>query len=346
MMTAVSVVTAGMVTGVGLSAPASCAAIRCGINNFNQTHFIGSEGNWIVGSEVTIEKPWRGLTKLAKMAASAIGECIDALPKPSRVDATIPLVLCLAEEDRPGRLPGLGGPLLFDIERELGTKFHSESVIVAQGRVGGAVGLLRAQRLLQDRHHPYVILAGVDSYLTAPTLAAFAQRDRVMTAANSNGFMPGEAAAAVLLTSNAPQLGHQLVCRGIGFAREAATIESDLPLRGDGMVQAVNAALSAAGLGLENVDYRISDVSGEQYRFKEIVLATGRLLRDHKAGFGIWHPADCIGEVGAAALPAMLGVLHGGTRKRYLPGPTFLAYLSNDDDKRAALVLTSQGTAS
>lgn len=339
----VAVLGSGMVTGVGLTAPATCAAIRCGINNFNETHFIDRFGEKIVASEVPLEQPWRGLTKLAKMAASAVRECLDALPKPPKPDGSLPLVLVIAEEDRPGRLPGLGGPLLFSIERELGLKFHADSSVVAQGRVGGAVGLLRAQKLIEERRHARVILCGVDTFLTAPTLSTYDERGRLLTPRNSNGFIPGEAAAAILLGSSDTAETCVVACRGLGFARETATIESDQPLRAEGMVQAMKSALAAAGIGLEQVDYRISDLSGEQYRFKEVTLATTRIRRDHRVGFGVWHPADCIGEVGAAALPSMLGVLHGGARKRYLPGPTFLAYLSNDDDKRAAIVLSAQG---
>jgi 3-oxoacyl-[acyl-carrier-protein] synthase I len=339
-----AVVASGMVTGVGLSAPASCAAIRCGINNFNDTGFIGRSGEWIVGSGVPLDQPWRGVTKLVKMAASAIRECLDGLPGQPPAAVPLPLVLCIAEEDRPGRLPGLGGPLLLEIEQELGIKFHPDSAVVAQGRVGGAVAVLRAQKLIQERQHRYALIAGVDTYLTAPTLAAFEQRDRLLTVANSNGFVPGEAAAAVLLADAASGGGMGVVCRGMGFARESATVESDKPLRSDGMVEAMKAALSAAGLGLEKVDYRISDASGEQYRFKELALALGRVLRERKERFGIWHPADSIGEVGSAIFPAMLSVLHCAARKRYLPGPTFIAHLSHDDDKRAVMVLTAQGS--
>ena len=68
----------GLVSGVGLTAEESCAAIRCGINNFQETRFIGSDGDWLVGSAVELEEPWRGITKLAKMAARAIGECFAA----------------------------------------------------------------------------------------------------------------------------------------------------------------------------------------------------------------------------------------------------------------------------
>ncbi len=336
------ILSTGMVTSVGLTAPASCAAIRCAINNFNETRFVDRSGDYFIGSEIALDKPWRGLTKLAKAAALAVRECVQAMAKPPKPDASIPLVLCLAEEDRPGRLPGLGGPLLFNIERELGFKFHPDSSVVAQGRVGGAVGLLRAQKLIHERQHAQVILCGADTYLTGAMLAAYEEQDRLLTRTNSNGFIPGEAAAAVVLGRAELPEGAGLSCQGLGFARESATIGSDKPLRGDGMVEATRAALAAAGIGFERVDHRISDVSGEQYRFKEVALTAARLLRQHKTDFGIWHPADCAGEIGAAALPTMLGVLHSAARKRYLPGATTLIHLSNDDDKRAALVVSAQ----
>jgi 3-oxoacyl-[acyl-carrier-protein] synthase I len=331
----------GMVTGVGLSAAASCAAIRCGLNDFNETAFIDTSGDRIIASEVLLDEPWRGTTRLAKMAAAAIRECLDASPDGRPVPSDIPLVLVVAEEDRPGRLSGLGGPLLLAIEGELGLKFHPDSAVIPQGRVGGAVGLVRAHKLMIERHHAHVVLCGVDSYLTAPTLAGFERQFRLLTAENSDGFVAGEGSAAVLL-GNATGAAVRLTCRGFGFAREAATISSGQPLRGDGMLAATRSALASAGITLEGVDAQICDVSGEQYRFKEIALATGRLRRDHRGEFEIWHPADCIGEVGAAALPAMLGVLWFGACKKYLPGPTFLALLSNDDDKRAALVVSGQ----
>jgi 3-oxoacyl-[acyl-carrier-protein] synthase I len=338
----VKIIAAGMVTGVGLSAPTSCAAIRCGINNFNETRFVARSGEWIVGSQVVLEAGWRGLSKLTKMGASAVRECFDTIPPPS---AAVPVILCLAEEDRPGRLSGLGGPLLLDIERELGMRFHQESSIVAQGRVGGAIGLLRAQKLIHEGRHPYVILLGIDSYLTGPILGAFEDRHRILTSANSDGFVPGEAAAAVVLGPRDHGQALSPTCHTPGFAREHATIDGGEPLRGDGMVEAVRSALVQAGIDFAEIDYRISDLSGEQYRFKELALTTIRLLRERKVDFGVWHPADSIGEVGAAALPVMLGTVYYASRKRYLPGPTLLVHLSNDDDKRSALIISEQKAA-
>ena len=345
MKASLAILGAGMVTGVGLSAAASCAAIRCGINNFDETRFMDRQGVWIIGSQVPLEPAWRGPTRLAKMAASAISECLDTLSDQSKSDVPVPLVLCLAESDRPGRLEGLGAPLLFEIEKELSLKFHAESSVLEQGRVGGALALRRAQALIQQGGHPFVIIAGVDTYLTAATLADFESRNRLLTALNSNGFIAGEGASAVLLAAVPDRGPAVMVCKALGFARESATIDSETPLRGDGMVEATRTALAAAAIGLEDVDYRVSDLSGEEYRFREVALATNRILRQRKVGFGILHPADCVGEIGAAALPTMLGVLHYGLRKRYLPGRTFLAHLSNDDDKRAAAIVSVQELA-
>jgi 3-oxoacyl-[acyl-carrier-protein] synthase-1 len=184
-------------------------------------------------------------------------------------------------------------------------------------------------------------VAGVDSFLNSATLAAYSQADRLLTAGNSNGFIPGEAAGALLLGAWKEHLETPLLCRGLGFAREPARFDSGKPLRADGLVQAIREALGEAGLALKECDHRMTDVSGEQYRFKEAVLAITRLLRDRKVLFSHWHLGDCIGEVGAATLPSMLAVLFTGAREDYLPGPICLGHLGNDDDKRAAFVTQS-----
>ena len=111
-----------------------------------------------------------------------------------------------------------------------------------------------------------------------------------------------------------------LLLRGLGFEREPAPFGSGKPLRADGLVKAIRGALNEAGIALNECDHRIADMNGEQYRFKEAALAITRLLRDRKVLFSLWHPADCIGEVGAATLPAMLAMLFTGARKDYLPG--------------------------
>jgi 3-oxoacyl-[acyl-carrier-protein] synthase-1 len=339
-MQPIAILATGMVTGVGLNAPASCAAIRCGLTNFAETRFIDSTGQWIIGSEVPMEQPWRGRAILVHMVAPAIQECLDAVEgiDPSQV----PLLLCVAEKERPGRLQGLDENLLNEVASELGTEFHPSSQIIADGRVGGAVAIKKAEELLYRYRKPYCIIAGVDSYLVAGTLSEYEKRDRLLTPANSNGFIPGEAGAAVLLGPPTPSSNNTLTISGIGFGTETATIESEEPLHADGLVQAIKESLAASNLKMADLDYRITDISGEQYGFKEASLALTRILRDRKEEFDIWHPADCIGEVGSAIVPCSLAVAMASARKKYARGNRVLCHYSNDDGARAAAILSSE----
>jgi 3-oxoacyl-[acyl-carrier-protein] synthase-1 len=210
--------------------------------------------------------------------------------------------------------------------------------VIEQGRVGGVAALLQARRMLLEGRCARIIVAGVDTFLTSATLAVYDREDRLLRKDNSNGFIPGEAAGAVLLAAVSEGQAGPLLVRGLGFARETASLGSGEPLRAEGLTQAIRGALNDAEMLLKDCDHRIADVNGEQYRFKEAALAISRLLRDRKVLFSLWQPADCIGEVGAATLPAMLAILHSGARLDYLPGPTFVGHLGNDDDKRAAFV--------
>ena len=125
----------------------------------------------------------------------------------------------------------------------------------------------------------------------------------------------------------------------MGTANEPAPIESAEPFRADGLVQAFKGALRTSGCTFRDVDYRITDVNGEYYSFKEATLALNRTLREQKESFPIWHPVDCIGDVGAASGPVVLAVALAAARKGYAPGPGVLCHFSSDGSERAAMIL-------
>jgi len=327
-----------MVTGVGLDAAASCAAIRCGINNFRETRFMDRGGEWIIGSEVPLDQPWRGRGKLVKLAAPAIRQCLSAVGNTGT--EKIPLLLCVSEKTRPGRLEGLDEHLMNEVQDELGMRFHERSEVISNGRTGGVEALKHAIALFNEGEADCCIVAGVDSFLVAGTLSAYEERERLLTSRNSNGFIPGEAGSAVLVCAGRHNTGPGMSVVGIGFGREEATVESEEPLRADGLVQAIREALSVSGLTMVELDYRITDISGEQYYFKETSLAMTRILREFKEDFDFWHPADCIGEVGAASVMCAIGVAAAASQKNYAPGEKVLCHFSNDNGERAAIILT------
>lgn len=332
----------GLVTSVGLGMAQSCAAFRAKISNPTETRFIGEAGEWIMAHQVALEQPWRGLSKLAKMAALAIEEALQDLPRAEW--RTLPLLLCVADADRPGRTAGLDDQLFELVQKELGLAFAPQSAVVPHGRVAVAVAVAQARVLLAQAPQSRVLVAATDSLLSWPTLSHYLNNDRLLTPRNSNGFMPGEGAGAMLLALPTGR-DDELLCTGLGFAKEAAHLESGEPLRAEGLSQAIRLGLQEAGLQMHDLDFRITDISGEQYYFKEAALALSRTLRVRKEEFDLWHPAECAGETGAAAGMLVLATAQMACRKGYSAGRRILAHMAGDAGHRSAMVLCQGATA-
>lgn len=322
----IDIVSVGMVTAVGLDAPSACAAMRAKLDGFTETRFLGSTGEWLVGAPVPLPRGWVGEKRMAHLAAGAISEAFGAVPHARGQTA---LVLCLAEEERPGRPVADGAELLRRIAEIVEIAPHARSRIVAHGRPSGLVALDLARRALAAGDAPFVLIAGVDSYLTTPAVETYLKQKRLLASNNPNGFIPGEAAAAVLCTRSGNG-GLQLF--GLGLSREKASIYNaeDLPLRGDGMTAAYRAAFGETGIEMNRLGYRISDLIGEQYWFKQSTLASLRLLRGRHAFQDIWSPAESLGNVGAAVVPVMIGMAHTAAAKGYAAGNPVLVEASGD----------------
>jgi 3-oxoacyl-[acyl-carrier-protein] synthase-1 len=332
----VAILSTGLVTSVGLSAPATCAAIRAKISNPTETRFIDSGGEWIMAHQVELEQPWRGLAKLCRMAVMAIEEALAEIPRDEW--GRIPLLLCVAEKERPGRLEGLDDQLFQDIKSQLDVRFAVESAVIAQGRVSIALALGHARSLIYEHKLPCVLIAATDSLINWPALNYYEREGRLLTPRNSNGFMPGEGAGALLV--GAPQCSQsQLLCTGLGFCFEDAHIQTEKPLRAQGLSLAIKAALAEAECEMHDMDFRITDLSGEQYYFKEAALALSRTLRKRKEEFDLWHPAECIGEAGALAGASIFSLADSACRKGYAKGPAILAHMGTDFGHRAAMSL-------
>ena len=333
----IAVIGSGMMTGVGLTTQSTCAAIRCKLNNFVETKFLDNNEEPVVGSYVPLENALRGYRKLLHLVVSSIRECLDQLPDPDADSIT--LLVCLPESNRPGVIKGLHEKILGDIQAELSLTFSKASQTFAQDRVSGVYAIDKARELLTRGACRFCIIAGVDSFLTNGTISAFGPR--LLKENNSDGFIPGEAGCSVILGRLTPGMKPVLEISGTGFGKETIHIESEnsLSMKAEGMVQAVSNALGEAGQDLANIDYRMSDANGEQYVFKEAALTLTRVLKKRKEKFDIWHPADCLGEIGAAIVPCTLGFALTAAQKKYAPGNKLVCHYGNDDGTRGAVIL-------
>jgi 3-oxoacyl-[acyl-carrier-protein] synthase-1 len=331
---AIAVQSAGLVTSVGLTAAASCAAIRAKVANPSQSHFLDDAGVRILAHQVTLDQPWRGVDKLARMATLALQEALEPLISNR---ANLPLLLCIAEPERPGRVHALQERLLRAIEELCEANFSAESRVIAEGRVSVISALAYARQLVYGKGVQQVLIVAVDSLVVGRTLAAYSSEGRLLTAQNSDGFMPGEAAAAILV--GRPADNSRLVCRGIGLGLENSHVRSGAPLRAEGLASAHRRALEEAGCSIDQAGFRIADLSGEQYYFKEADLALSRLLRTRQEDPQIWHPAETVGNCGAAIGGICLALAHSAFWAGYAPAPMALIHLSDDAGRRASALV-------
>lgn len=344
----VAIVGSGMVSCIGLTAKSSCAAIRCAVDNFTETRYMGKGGQWLYGAQVPWPDRLGGTAKLAAMLAASIKECLAAIPEVS--GQLVPVIIGVAEPHRPGRFPDLDGNLIRLLEQALGFGLHPRSRLIPTGRIAGADGLILARELLYSERAPYCIVAGVDSFLSGATLNAYQAQYRILNAVDRNGFVPGEAAGAVLVTTASAAKTPSLVCHGMGRGMEPATLANDVPHRADGLVQAIRAAFADAGKTYADVNFRMTDANGEQFWFKDTALALTRTCRERKPFFDLWHVQDCIGEVGAANVPCCLAAVHAAFRDGYaptediwqIPSRGVLCQFAGDDGARCAFVMTHE----
>ena len=83
----------------------------------------------------------------------------------------------------------------------------------------------------------------------------------------------------------------------------------------------------------------VCDLNGDRYRALEWGLATTRAFGAIQGDLDFWHPADCIGDAGAAM--GLVNVLWGihGLRRGYSPSSKVVVWGASENGVRAAVGL-------
>ncbi len=336
-------VSTGIVCSVGLSASAACAAMRAGIANFEELPYRDNNGEPIVGAITPILTPELQFgPRLMEMLAMALQDCLGQLP--ALPLQKVPLLVGLAEPGRPGGGEWLAENIILQVQDKLEWKFHPQlSKAIPKGHTAGFEGLRVARVLLQNPDVPGCIVCGVDSYINGSSLWWLQQHWRLKREDHSNGVIPGEAAAAVYVQRQPTFKAETLVqVIGLGYAHEKAIVLSEEPLLGLGLSWAIRAALAEANLQMHDIDFRLSDVTGESYGFKEQAIALSRLMRGRRDELPIWHSAEFIGDCGAATGVCQLVIARESFIKGYAPGDRAACYTSAVLGDRAVTVLQRQ----
>jgi 3-oxoacyl-[acyl-carrier-protein] synthase-1 len=338
----------GMVTAVGHDRIMAPASIRAGISRFSEIPtFVTETGAKSAGGLIYgITDDRSGTDRLLAMAGPAMQEALFAAEGYSD-DLDMGrgrLLLSICPPERPTYEEFQTDDLQILLESAEAEGLSSVEFI-RDGHAGGVVAFSKSMALLREEKAEFCIVGGIDSLVEYPSMAWLEDAGRVMTDDRPHGFIPGEAAAFLLLEleSSARRRGVPIHCELLdtAYTIEEATRFSDKPLLGKALADSINAILSKQGTGPEGIDGILCDLNGEHYRMKEWGLAQCRVFDGLSLLPELWHPAENIGDVGAASAVLLAAVAESAIGKGYFKGPRVLVWTSSDTGGRGSVLLTS-----
>ena len=348
------VIAAGCAFPAGPSLPLADIALRTGFGMIrNHPFYVDRCGLRVKMSGFDAVRAGFDAERWNTLCAAALRDLAAHLPAalpydPKRAAWTLQLVL---PDDARGDVPA-------DLAERLRPGFDTWPYPWRQIRVirgGHAIGVqaLRNAALEaaeRDRFHATVVL-GIDSQLSAAALGWLESQGllhgahgsyRRQARANPYGRIPGEAAAAVALTTE-PDAAYWCTLTGTATAQEPVTRSVPQPCIGMGLTLAARQALNLAAQGPrpcsgEPVARVTADLNGEPYRADEFGFTALRLAKALAPDYQRIVPALCTGDIGAATAILHTALAAYAFHARNLPGKHLLL-AGSDDTLRGAVAL-------
>lgn len=342
----VVVVGLGARTAVGMTAPATAAAVRAGISGFGQHPFmVDTAGNrMIVAFAPYLSIDITGVERLAEFAGPTAAEAVESLASAPGEKPALPVFVGLPSA-RPGRssdLTAVSERIRAEISAhglQVGKVATSES-----GHAAGTMAVQAAWSAIRSGVAEFAVAGGADSYLDPETLEWLEANDQLHSAGPENnpyGFIPGEAAGFVLLASASAaarcQLTAALELPMVATTKETKLINTDAVCTGEGLTALFRSLAAPLSPGTQ-VDDLYCDMNGEPYRADEFGFATIRAGGLFKDPSEFNAPADCWGDVGAASGPLFLVLAEAAARKGYASGPLAVAFTSSESGERSGFI--------
>ncbi len=329
-----AIVALGMVTPLGHGADASAAALRAGLTRFAELPEIEIEGAPIVGAPIrSLTDGLVGLERFASLAAAALRDLLDRASLDERALASTRLYLALPND-------GLA-PVAARIADQCGVSaLAKRSQVFPAGHAGAIAALAQAMKDLARGGR--AIVGGVDSLLDPATVTAYHQRGRLKHGDRPTGLMPGEAAAFFLIEP-LPQAKAPSILATIeapATATERVTIDGEGVCDASGLTEACRRTLGALSDGGKSLGLLVADLNGEAYRSEEYAYLIARALCDVvETPYRLWHPADSIGDTGAASAAISICAAARALQRGYARTSDVLVLASSEGGLRGTAIL-------
>lgn len=340
----------GALTPVGANTEQSCAAIAAGINRIGEHAYYEctpDDPEWdeplpLYASDVPVLDPFMdGAERLLALALPALTELMGGARLRRGDLENCGLMLALPQADDITGAMNLGSLFVPELYKRTGLTTLKLWKTCQTGNTGVFTLLQSAIQKLQAGDIDYCIVGGVDSWLLEERLSQFDSMWRLRSARNVDGFIPGEAAVMLMLETDhhARSRGAPILARigGIGEGTEPQTIHSQKHSTGDGLTQAIESVLQTGAVG-QGFDTVYCSLNGESYYAFEWGVVLARLHETLAQMKNLVHPADCVGDVGAATGALILACAVSAFKSNTTRSPSLL-WCSNDSGYRMALSL-------
>ena len=206
-----------------------------------------------------------------------------------------------------------------------------------KGHAGALALYASAWRQLAEGQIKYALLAGVDSYLFAHWLEWLDHDYRIKSDRNPDGFIPGEGAAFVLLepAGQAEKNPRRTLAR-VANVKGAQCPPNEL---GHNTGTVLSRLLTDMLDSASEAPIIVCDLNGEPARMKEWGYTVVRLGAKLGAAPVIIHPADCLGDLGAASGPVHIGLAIHCLERQYAGHASALVWSASDSGERMAMLI-------
>jgi 3-oxoacyl-[acyl-carrier-protein] synthase-1 len=343
----IPIISTGARTPLGLSAPATAAAVRAGIAAMQAHPFMidrfGEPMIVTADAQLNVEIPF--VDRLIELAISPALEALQPLRESRGMIASVNVLIALPEER-----PGVAADLKETFCQRFGSYLEKEIRIQgischARGHAGGLACFEQALSLVNSGKTELCLVGGVDSYLHRETLEWLDSLDQLHSKDTIWGFCPGEGAGFCLLSSeklarhlNLTSVVHLL---SASQAAEPNRIKTETICIGEGLSETFKKTLSVLPED-SRVSYTICDMNGEPYRANEFGFAMLRSARKFAEEADFQTPADCWGDVGAASGPLFAILASYSAAKGYSERAYTFLWASSENGLRASALLKTR----
>ncbi len=345
----------GVVSPGGYSTEQNFTTIHAGISpmseseEFSYKNSHGSRIPVVCGAAIGVTDGQRRYLRQLRLARFACQQCLEQAGLDAVALKRTAMYLCFQEQFRPGMDDRHEQFLAKHLARDLDLNDLADRTrTISIGHAGVFRAINEASQDIARGVCKIAIIGAVDTYLDDITLEWLFDLKRLKNPDQAGGFIPSEGAGFLVVESTA-----SAQARGVSplaklfapaTAMEGNSFYHDDPCKGDGLTHCLRSTIAVEGDAVSRIGMVVCDLNGERYRAAEWGYALARAMGSVQSDYRLVHPADCIGDTGAAGGVINACYAASAIADGVVAGGTVLQWGSSDDGERGSVLLSTAWT--